>query len=1127
MSPRDDATERQVIAADPLASTWLSANAGSGKTRVLTDRVARLLLTGLEPQHILCLTYTKAAASEMQNRLFRRLGGWAMKPDDALRAELRDLGEEGTIDAEHLRTARRLFARAIETPGGLKIQTIHSFCASLLRRFPLEARVSPQFTEMDDRAALLLREQIVEEMADGPLQGLIDGMAAHHTGEDFAALTAEVCRLAADFGAAPTMDAVLAGFGLPPRFDEQAAIALAFDGSEPALFGELLPMLRGQSATYQKLAAALATINVKEPGPADFDALCDAFLYKSGDRKDRAKVGGVPQSNHKAAREALEPILPELDAFMERIEAARFAQYSLYTARKTFALHQFAAAFLPEYERRKQARGWLDFDDLILKARQLLTDPAVAQWVLFRLDGGIDHILVDEAQDTSPTQWAVIESLAQEFTAGTGAREDVERTIFVVGDKKQSIYSFQGADPGAFDRMRDHFAARLAPSGRGLQALQLEYSFRSSPAVLQLVDKIFEGPLAANLGDISRHIAFNRDLPGRCDLWPLVEKTEKEEPGDWFDPVDKPSEDHHSVRLARMIAGEIKRMIDSREPLPQSASEARAVQPGDFLILVQRRSALFHEIIRACKEQGLEIAGADRLKVGGELAVKDIIALLAFLALPEDDLSLAAALRSPLFGWSEQQLYTLAQGRGARRLWQALREARDQHTDTLAVLDDLRREADFLRPFELIERLLTRHQGRYRLLSRLGEEAEDGIDALLDQALSYENSEVPSLTGFLAWLQSEEVEIKRQLDSGGGKIRVMTVHGSKGLEAPIVILPDTGQRPIRLRDDIYRSEDGLPMWKVGGIAQPAPMEAAMEAEKAVQYAERMRLLYVAATRAEKWLITCACGDLGKSGDTWFDLIEAGLKAAGAVEQDFFGAPGLRLETGAWPQTASDGAGAQDAPLPDLPEWAAQRAQPRPSAQTPVLTPSDLGGAKALAGVLEDWDEEAALQRGTAIHLLLEHLPDHPESLWPEMAQRLFQAAELPTGDMADMLAEAAGVIKAPHLAMLFDADTLAEVDLTAPVAALGGQRIQGTVDRLIVTPERVTVVDFKTNQLVPKEESEVPEGLLRQMGAYVAALEAIFPGREIAPAILWTRDATLMPLSHEAVMAALGRTATS
>ncbi|SLN24350.1 ATP-dependent helicase/nuclease subunit A [Pseudoruegeria aquimaris] len=1127
MTPRDEATERQVQAADPFASTWLSANAGSGKTRVLTDRVARLLLTGVEPQRILCLTYTKAAASEMQNRLFRRLGGWAMKPDDDLRTELRELGEEGAIDAEHLKRARRLFARAIETPGGLKIQTIHSFCASLLRRFPLEAGVSPQFTEMDDRTAQHLREQIVEEMADGPMAAVVDALAAHHTGEDLAALTQEICQLAEGFGTVPALDGILESFGLPAGFDENAAVAMAFDGSEADLFTRLLPLLKGQSATYQKLADRLAKIDLATPGQADLDALCAEFLYKSGDRKDRAKIGSLPQSNHKAAREVLAPVLPELDAFMERVEAARHAQFSLYTARKTFALHQFAAVFLPEYHARKQARGWLDFDDLIQKARQLLTDPLVAQWVLFRLDGGIDHILVDEAQDTSPAQWKVIESLAQEFTAGTGAREDVERTIFVVGDKKQSIYSFQGADPGAFDRMRDHFASRMAPTGRGLQSLQLLHSFRSSPAVLQLVDRVFDGDAAEGLGDISRHVAFKRDLPGRADLWPLVEKTGKPEPGNWFDPVDKPSEDHHSVRLARMIAAEIRRMIDGKEPLPESARESRPVRPGDFLILVQRRSQLFHEIIRACKAEGLEIAGADRLKIGGELAVRDLVALLSFIALPEDNLSLAAALRSPLFGWSEQDLYTLAQGRGARTLWQALREARDRHPETMAVLDDLRREADFLRPYELIERCLTRHGGRYKLLSRLGEEAEDGIDALLDQALAYENTEVPSLTGFLAWLQGEEVEIKRQLDSGGNKIRVMTVHGSKGLEAPIVILPDTAKRDVRLRDDIYLSDSGVPMWKVGGIAQPAPVEAAMEAEKAVQRAERMRLLYVALTRAEKWLIVCAAGELGANADSWYDLIAAGMARAGAVDTMFPPGPGLRLETGAWPATSDGGAGEPAPALPELPAWARQTATPRPEAKAATLSPSDLGGAKALAGSLQDWDEDAALMRGTAIHLLLEHLPGYPESAWPEIAGRLFAAAELPTEGMADMLSEAAAVISAPHLAHLFEAETLAEVDLVAPVAALGGQRISGTADRLIVTPERVTVVDFKTNQLVPKEESEVPEGLLRQMGAYVAALQEIFPSREISAAILWTKTAQLMPLSHEAVMAALGRTATS
>ncbi|MDX5402964.1 MAG: double-strand break repair helicase AddA, partial [Rhodobacterales bacterium] len=895
---RDDATERQVQAARPDGSTWLSANAGSGKTRVLTDRVARLLLSGVEPQHILCLTYTKAAASEMQNRLFRRLGNWAMLPDDTLRGELRDLGIDGPIGDDALRQARTLFARAIETPGGLKIQTIHSFCASLLRRFPLEAGVTPQFTEMADQTAKRLRADIVQTMADGHQSDVVEAMARVYAGQDFDSLTGAITGNRTAFTTDVTRDTVLEWFNLPPGYCRDDLAKDVFLGDEAEILRLLLPALRASSTNDVKAGLRLAALGgCRVEDLPDLEAV---FLTGSGAKEPfTAKTNAFPT---KACRAVLTDILPALDAWMIRVEQARESRIALDAAEKTFALHQFARAFLPAYEQHKVLRGWLDFDDLIVKARDLLTDPAVAAWVLYRLDGGIDHILVDEAQDTSPVQWQEIERLAQEFTSGAGARADVPRTIFVVGDKKQSIYSFQGADPREFDRMQAEFSQRLESTDRPLSSMELEFSFRSADAILRMVDQTFVGRANSGFSVTSRHRAFKSAMPGRVDLWPAIEKPEAPEKGVWYDPVDRRGEQDHMVLLAQRIAQEIRRMIDTGQRIPVEAGNSgtygmRPVRAGDFLILVQRRSSLFHEVIRACKENGLDVAGADRLKVGAELAVRDLAALLSFLATPEDDLSLAVVLKSPLFGWTEQELYTLAQGRKGY-LWEALRGQKDHHPGTFAILDDLRWQADFLRPYELIERILTRHDGRRNLLARLGQEAEDGIDAFLAQALAYERGNIPSLTGFLLWMETDALEIKRQMDAAGNRIRVMTVHGAKGLEAPVVILPDAGKRATTLRDMILVHGDRA-MWKTASGDAPAALLAAQEALKAAQEAERDRLLYVAMTRAEKWLIVAAAGDLGKDGSSWFHRVEAAMQATGAVAQDFAFGPGLRLDSGDW------------------------------------------------------------------------------------------------------------------------------------------------------------------------------------------------------------------------------------
>lgn len=1110
---RDDATLTQNRAADPRNSTWVEANAGSGKTRVLTDRVARLLLEGVEPQHILCLTYTKAAASEMQNRLFKRLGEWAMLESGKLSLSLQNLGVERAIDADFLAQSRRLFAQAIEAPGGLKIQTIHSFCSSLLRRFPLEAGVSPQFTEIEDRTASLLRKEIVDEMAMGDLKPLVDRLAHFYTGEDFDGLTSEVLKHRDSFASDHPDTHVT-----PMEMSGETVSNKVFLGDEADLIDALAEVLATGSKTDQSAGTRLAALKI--PEIESLPTLESILLYgaKAKAGAYSAKIDAFPT---KALRLAHPDLIEKLNSLMLRVEDAREDRLALQAERKTQALGAFASQFIRRYDRRKQALGYLDFDDLIRRARSLLTDPAVAQWVLFRLDGGIDHILVDEAQDTSPIQWDVIELLAQEFTSGEGARTDVERTLFVVGDKKQSIYSFQGADPDAFDRMRTEFGNRLKAVGAKLQEVPMRFSFRSSPAILNMVDYTFHEGHSDAIGQRSNHEAFKAALPGRVDLWPAVEPIKNDDDGDWTDPVDLPGEKNHKVQLAAKIADEIKRLIDEKETIPDQLDGEivrRPIRPGDFLILVRgRKGGMFHQIIQACKERKLPIAGADRLKVGAELAVKDIAALLSFLALQDDDLSLATALRSPLFGWSEQDLFSLAHGRGNRKLWQVLRDRADSHPDTLAILHDLRDNADFLRPFELIERILTKHEGRAKLLGRLGSEAEDGIDALLAQALAYEGQSTPSLTGFLIWMQEDELEIKRQIASDGDLIRVMTVHGAKGLEAPIVILPETTPPRNDLRSEILGEGDQL-VWKSKTEEMPRAQTDLRENALARQQREHLRLLYVAMTRAEKWLIVAGAGKMDEGGKGWYDVVSHGMNHAGAVAHDFPTGQGSRYAFGGWHDLQLEASVDSTPERVILPDWITKPA-PAIAATPKTLSPSELGGAKTLPSEL-GMDEATAKAYGGAVHVLLEYLPEFGSPDWPAYAPKILDQSrlKLPQDLRQHAQSEAIAILSDPQFADLFAPDALAEVSITAP---LDGEHIHGTIDRLIVTDHAVTAVDFKTNRAAPDSPDQTPVGLLRQLGAYAHALGQIYPDRAIRTEILWTSSPKRMQYPEDLIEAAL------
>ncbi len=1115
----NEATRAQIDAALPSRSTWLSANAGSGKTRVLTDRVALLLLQGVMPQRILCLTYTKAAASEMQNRLFKRLGAWAMMSDDKLTGSLRELGvQEGQINSQTLRNARRLFAQAIETPGGLKIQTIHSFCASLLRRFPLEAQVSPAFTEMDDRAGKQLRADVMDQLTED-LPEVVHALATEFTGEEPDALLAEIAKQSEVFAHQPSNDDLHSLLDVPIGTTAQSIIDTVLDGSEAQLFTDMVPFLEQGTSTDQTLARRLAATDLTRPSLALLADLEDLSLTGAKTKTPFSPKASPPT---KATGQEMGILKDRFDAFKQRVADTRDTRLAFLAVRRTKTLHAFALPFIDRLNKAKQQRGWLDFDDLIHKARDLLTDQSVAAWVLFRLDGGIDHILVDEAQDTSPAQWDVIRLLAQEFTSGEGARKNTERTIFVVGDKKQSIYSFQGADPAEFDRMRADFEAKLAAIEAPFAAKELLYSFRSAAPILNLVDHVFTDDLRKGMGDALVHKPFKNTLPGRVDLWDWIEAEKSEFEEDWFNPVDTVGTDHHSVQLATQIASHIFDQITQGQITELVREDGidhlrtRPIKAKDFLILVQTRSAqggLFHEIIRACKKLNIPMAGADRLRVGGELGVRDLVSLLTFLENPQDDLALAEVIKSPLGNLTEQDLYTLAHGREGD-LWHELEKRKETYPNLHAMLIDLRKQTDFDRPYELLERALTRHHGRERLLARLGTEADEGITALLDQALTYEQTEAPTLTGFLTWLATDDVTIKRQMDSEGDFIRVMTVHGAKGLEAPIVILPQTGTTQNLIRDDIL-SADGTALWKSNARDATQLQSALTDAKKDLQFQERMRLLYVALTRAESWLIVCGSGDPPKKGDTWYEIVENGLTRAGAAPADDVK---LRLHHMTWPDnTGTRPLGVTDAPGA-LPNWAMMPSE-APKAPPMTLSPSHLGGSKALPGPAEILSEEDAKARGTAIHVLLEHVAGVAVGEREKFAERLLETYEN-KGD-EDLLAHAARVLDAPHLAHLFDGTALAEVAVTAALPELEGQRVSGAIDRLLITETTVTAVDFKSNRIVPKTPQETPDGLLRQMGAYAAALAQIYLDKQIETAIVWTETAELMALPHDIVSAAL------
>ena len=1112
----NSATRAQITASDARFSSWLTANAGSGKTKVLIDRVARLLLDGVQPEQILCLTYTKSAAAEMKNRLFDRLGKWAMLADQELNFSLLEMGIQTQLGIEELKKARTLFARAIEAPGGLKIQTIHAFCSSLLRKFPLEAGISPQFGELTERGQRDLYLKVLEILsADEATEESFEHFSKIANVSNWEETISKIVSKRNIFSKNKSRSEIYEAFSLSSEVSIEDDISSHFQNGTMSFLKKISGCLQqSNSKVDQKISKELSKISSIDL--TSLQLLEKIFLYSKNSKAPfTAKLGKF--STKEMRNGLLADYIDEIDDFMVRLETFRNRRLSYLAAETSFSIHKFASAFLQVYTEQKNFKGLLDFDDLINIAVNLLTTSAVADWVLYRLDGGIDHILVDEAQDTSPSQWKVIETLAQELTSGQGIKENRSRTVFVVGDQKQSIYSFQGADPGQFDRVRDRFSAKLEGAEKTLQVASLDYSFRSSQTILALVDKIYEDARAEDFGWGRKHLAFKSELPGRIDLWPIIPKKLNPNLSKWEEPIELISDADHFVSLARLIAQEIKRMIDQDVQVPEQKTinkqpTFRSVRAGDFLILVQRRSEIFHEIIRACKDANLPIAGADRLRLAGELAIKDICNFLSFIDNADDDFSLAAILKSPFFGWNEKSLFELAHSREEMTLWQALRNDPIKFAHELEVFEDLRSVADLVRPYELIERILILHNGRSLLIGRLGKEAEEGIDTLLTQAMDYESSEIPSLTGFLAWISDENIEVKRQFDSSVNQIRVMTVHGAKGLEAPIVILPETHDFKNEISDEILFTDE-LAFKKFSSTERSDKTNEVYNSQKQKNSAERDRLLYVALTRAEVWLIVAAAGNVSDDRKSWYKKVEKGLINLDAKSEPFSHGHGLRYQHGKWLVGKRSEKHRKKASKIQLPQIFKE------NLGTPVkfekfINPSNLMGSKSIQRIDKVTEGDGAKLFGTIVHLLLEKLPKSNSNDWQNIVPNLLKWAEIYVSEETQTRAykQAENILKNPSFEFIFAPDVLAEVQFSTIVESVGGIPIVGVIDRLVLSQESALIIDFKTNQEVPSSIDEVPLGILKQMGAYAASMQKVFPKKNIELGIIWTHSAELMKI---------------
>ena len=1130
-------TDDQRVASQPRELAWLSASAGTGKTQVLTARVMRLLLADVDPAAILCLTFTKAGAAEMADRIHARLAYWVRLKDAALATELKALGEDYSPDA--VAGARTLFAKVLDaTGGGLRIQTIHAFAQSLLAAFPTEAGIVPGFRPLEDREeAVLARETLsamlvaAEERGDRALIGDVQTLSrrlGERAAESFLLRCARAHVEMAALGPPELIgDRLRRGLGVPLGDVEKAIADRCSDGvfdcaalrrvaAANAAWGTAATGVPNAELAARWLAAAPAQrVSLLAP-------LREIWCTKKGDlRKFSAKLIAADRDYAGLAGGLDEAVRGLLEIEIKAV----FADFSAAVLR---AGQQFAR----DYQAAKRRIGALDFDDLIRLTGELLDQPGMGDWVRYKLDQSIDHILVDEAQDTNAVQWLIVEKLAEEFfetdpESGSAARV---RTIFAVGDFKQAIFGFQGTNPREFSAAQARFSAHIAERKRELRDLSLDKSYRSAPPILELVDAVMEdvGGEAIGLDRAVRpHESARTNLPGRVTLLRPVsgEAPDEEAEEGWLGDA--------TLAMARKLARQVRTWIDDEHWL---AAKDRALRPEDVLVLVRSRGELASLIVARLHEEGVPVAGVDRLMLTDPLAIQDLLAALRFALQPDDDLNLASLLVSPLFGWTQERLYGLAK-RGNASLWKSLRNRNENEAETLLGINEILAQADLVTPYQLLESILSGPlQGRRKLLARLGEEARDPIEELLNAALQFESEAAPSLQRFLRWFDQGHVEIKRDPSAPLDAVRVMTVHGAKGLQSPLVILADAAFNPDykgggALAYPVEASGPVVPVPRPRKEELLGPLAAAAETQSREDSEEHWRLLYVALTRAEEHLVIGGALGARAKGEapekSWYATVERAMTRLGGDWID----DALWSET--WHFEGSDPAAPRQRAAPRLrttqprlaePDWLYAQAREEERPPRP-LAPSSLG-PDTLADPPPGEALRQATDRGRLLHRLFERLPDLPsEDRRPAALRWLEHAAGIGDAAMREQLAgDALSIIETPVFADIFSATALAE----APIAAVVDDVvISGTVDRLLVADGYVRVIDFKTGRRVPSSPEDIPLAHLRQMAAYTAALAVIFPDHTIEAALLYSSGPKLILLPQPLLAAHKPRLADS
>jgi len=1028
----------QRLASDPEYSVYVSASAGTGKTKILCDRFLRLMLSGSPCENILCVTFTTAAAAEMAERIRLKLQKWKKIDDNELVHELTELTGDAPQEKQ-IKLARTLDDKFLANLSKVKIQTLHSFCMDVLRCYLSPEQPMATFEILDSyQRKKFLKEAMTSIINNSDMQKSINTLACFY---DYAGVLRLLSKIALN-------RSKFMQFISRYKNEDELNNAIYDDHSaSPSISPEELlqnfwQQLPDEIFTIAERLNASGKAQLKQALIERSPSLFKAFFFtQEGDPRKKLLLADYMRK----FPDDLALLMQESERF-STFENAYNAQIS---AQANAAITNLAYAALNEYEAIKLREGYLEYDDLLLKTIELLQTSEQAASVLYSLDYRIDHILVDEAQDLSPEQWEIIKLVSVEFFAGDGARE-LTRTIFVVGDYKQSIYSFQGADPEIFKAMKDYFRQQVTAAEQKWKEVDLEVSFRTTAPVLSSVDKIFP----------TTHIP-HRQGQGHVEVLELIAKADKTEvEGGWVLPEMQPASKSPRHNLADSITQSIASWIAKGRLL---AGHSRPVSPGDIMILVRKRSNFTKILSASFSKLGIACVNQDSIRLANELIAHDLLALAKFILLPTDDFNLACLLKSPVIGVDEDTLFKYAYDRQA-----SLYEALD--TETCAYLDTLIAKAQSLQLYEFFASLLEIDGKRLTFVSRFGARANYILDQFLEAVLRYESKYISTLSGFVEWMEkggAEEQKVHMQVKNA---VRIMTVHSAKGLQAPIVILADAASSEQVPHEQIF--------WQDGKFYMALSQEHGLNSNKIEQVKElykreraeeSKRLLYVAMTRAEDELYVAGWDNQFKNS-SWHKTIADSDSNHRHMEK--------------YAQVQSE----QNSEVTLLPDYINQ---------IPRLnkTSGQRINATRAAEV-----QTTAMLRGEIIHDLLHKLPMISNQSSYIQAFKTKHKESFSPSELDDIYDKVTKILMLyPDI---FASNTQSEVAITRKTA--DGTSIAGRIDKLVFSGDTIKIIDFKSD-MATTDRSKYS----KQLNFYANLLKEIYPEHKLETYLLWIESAEL------------------